>query len=114
MSVFETTKETLERLSVRVGHPVIMLSDAENKLKSICDMTEYIIDEFEAETYTVSIVPESLILEINVQVPEMVIEDCENHVVFKLVEMCDNFGFSADGENISIDMSVGNLFSIAR
>lgn len=114
MSVFETTIEVLERLSVKNSKTVMVLPDAERKLKAICSIVDNVISEFDAETYTVSVVPEELVLEISVLVPEMIIEDCAGHDLFKLIDLVDSFGFATENENISLDMRVNDLFYIAR
>lgn len=114
MRTYNTTKEVLERLSVSTKKPVIVLPNAEEKLKNICEIIDEMISEHDAETYTVSVVPETLVMEINVVFMEVVIEDCVNNNFFKLTEMADIFGFSADGDYISFNMAVGNLFHILR
>lgn len=114
MSVFETTKEVLERLSVKNGSTVIMLSGAEKKLKDICEIFDGMIKEFDAETYTVTVEPDTLSLEIRMVTPEMIIEDCTEHGLFKLIEMVDLFGFSAEDDNISLNTTIKHLFHIAE
>lgn len=114
MSVFETTKEVLERLSVKNGKPIVMLSGAEIKLKNICDIFDDMIEEFDAETYTVTVEPGTLSLEIRLVVPEMIVEDCTEHGLFKLIDMVDSFGFSFEDGNICLNTTTNGLFCIAR
>lgn len=113
MSVFETTKEVLTHLSAKNGKPVMMLSGAESKLKNICDIFDDMIEEFDAETYTVTVEPGTLSLEIRLVVPEMIVEDCTEHGLFKLIEMVDSFGFSVDDGNICLNTTTKDLFYIA-
>lgn len=113
MSVLKTTMEVLERLSSKSGKPVMILSSSNEKLELISSMIDDMVSEFEAETYTVSVVPEDLAMEINIELPEMIIEDCSEHNFFRLIEMVDTFSFSVKEDYLNISLRVDNLFYIA-
>ena len=114
MSVLRTTTEVLERLSAKYEKTIIVLPDAGERLRRICTIVDEMISEFDAETYTVSVIPDDLTLEINVIVPEMIIEDCSNHSFFKLVELVDSFGLSTEDDNLNLSLNINNIFCIER
>ena len=114
MSVFETVMEGLERLNIKNKHSIIIPPVESDRLMSICVIVDKLIYEFDGESYTVNIIPETLELCIDISLPEMIIEDCSEHEFFKLVNMVDSFSFHVDGENVILSISAKELFLFSK
>lgn len=109
MSVYNTAIEVLERLSEK-NQNVIMLSDATDKLKNICAHIDNMIQEFDAETYTVHVYPKHRVLSIELVVPEIIVEECVSHGFFDVIGMARSFNFTVVDEYLQITFTFEDLY----
>jgi hypothetical protein len=108
---YDSMIELVEEASDKFGEGAMLNESKFDSLKYICKVTDRFIEEFECESYEVSVDEIKKRFTIELVCAEVIFENGRSNEFFSLIQLLSSFSFSKKGTDcICIVMNIDNMW----